>query len=522
MKYLKYLFIVLILSSLAMQSCDEFSELEVDPNRPTNAPASNILNGVLQNFYTNAWTLEQRYNQFWCINYNYYGTNEYWTGAANTDFTRVKNVIKMEEEALRGGADAVNAYSALGKFFRAYHFINTSQKVGDIPLSEALQGLESPTPKYNTQKEVYVQALKWLDEANTEMEQVIAKGGRADGDWFYNGDMNKWRKLVNTYKLRVLMSLSKKVGEADLGIQAKFAEVLNNPTKFPIMTSNADNLQFQPVANNSSFYYRKNPNNFGFDALRENTSKLYIDLLKERKDPRLFIVAEPAEALVAGGLKETDFNAFEGASTGESLDDMAFKAQKGEYSLISRKRFYATFTGEPVIQVGYAEMCFNIAEGINRGWASGDAESFYRKGIEASMAFYGIATGALNVQFAIPGTALGNFNTFTVDVNLDTYYNQPVVKYAGNNADGLSQILTQKYLAFAQNSDLEAYYNYRRTGIPAFLTGVGVGNSSRIPRRYRYPSSEFTINGANLSEALTRQFGAANRDDINDDLWIVK
>ena len=38
-----------------------------------------------------------------------------------------------------------------------------------------------------------------------------------------------------------------------------------------------------------------------------------------------------------------------------------------------------------------------------------------------------------------------------------------MVKCAGNTAAGLTQILTQKYVAFFQNSGLEAFYNQRRT-----------------------------------------------------------
>lgn len=49
-------------------------------------------------------------------------------------------------------------------------------------------------------------------------------------------------------------------------------------------------------------------------------------------------------------------------------------------------------------------------------------------------------------------------------------------------ADDLQQVLLQKYLAFFQNSDWEAYYNWRRTGIPAFHTGPGTGPNGVIPK----------------------------------------
>ena len=71
-----------------------------------------------------------------------------------------------------------------------------------------------------------------------------------------------------------------------------------------------DNLQF---IHNSVEQIPRNQDNFGQNATRENMAKTYIDLLVDRKDPRLFVVAEPASAKLKAGLKPTDFAAFVGA-----------------------------------------------------------------------------------------------------------------------------------------------------------------------------------------------------------------
>ncbi len=109
----------------------------------------------------------------------------------------------------------------------------------------------------------------------------------------------------------------------------------------------------------------------------------------------------------------------------------------------------------------------------------------------------------------------------TTTVSVTNYLAQTSVAYAGNNGTGLNQILTQKYLAFFQNSGFEAFYNYRRTGIPAFHAGPGTGNTGVIPKRWLYPSDESFYNEANLKAALTRQF-TTGVDDVNNDLWINK
>ena len=321
-----------------------------------------------------------------------------------------------------------------------------------------------------------------------------------------------------------MIELSKQADDADLNIKSQFASIVNNPTKYPVMQSAADNLQYVFIHPTND--YPMNPGNFGFDALRYNTSATYVGLLTQLKDPRVYVTTEPATTLVKGK-DSTDFSVFVGASPGEDLGTMYQKTNSGQYSLINRHRYYETYTGEPSIQVGYAEMCFNIAEAINRGWIAsgplGNAEAYYIAGIKASMAFYGIPeTGSFIAYFLKSGSPGSSavYTTETVNVNFDTYYNQETTKYSGDNATGLKEILQQKYLAMFRHSGLEAYYQYRRTGVPTFTTGAGTGNSGRIPLRFQYPSNEKTANAKNYTDALQSQYGG--NDDINGAMWLLK
>ena len=55
----------------------------------------------------------------------------------------------------------------------------------------------------------------------------------------------QWQKLINTYTIRVLISLSKRATDnADLQIPQTFATIVNNPATYPVMTSNADNVVY--------------------------------------------------------------------------------------------------------------------------------------------------------------------------------------------------------------------------------------------------------------------------------------
>ncbi len=525
---MKKIFIWIILPALGfsvMAGCKKSMEdLYVNPNKPTAVPPSLLLNGIMNDLYQAPYSSYEKYNQYYIINYDYYGNNRYDFGQGSNYYSTLKNVTKMEEEARRIGLPEINAYSTLGKFFKAYYFTQMSLQVGDIPMTDALKGQDNLTPAYDPQKTVFQQAMLWLDTANTNLTALIAKGDNSmAGDIYFNNNLSKWRKVVNTYRLRLLIHLSKKADDASLNVKQQFAMIVGNKATYPIMENMSDNLQYIYVFPTN--LYPNNPGNYGFDALRYNTSATYVGLLTQLNDPRVFVTSEPATALVAAGKSPVSFDAFIGASPGEDLGTMYIKTNNGQYSLLNRKHYYDTYTGEPSIQIGYPEMLFNIAEAINRGWitsgAMGNAEDYYKAGIKASMTFYNIPeSGTMPVYFLHPGASLGNYDTYSINVDFNSYYSQPLVKYAGNNATGLNEILSQRYLSLFRHSGLESYFTYRRTGVPVFTTGSGTGNSGRIAMRFKYSSGEQTANSTNYQSALQSQYGG--NDDINAVMWLLK
>ena len=522
----KIFYIILITIFFAGTGCKKtFEELNTNENKPTHAPPSLLLNGILFKMYDAPYGSGERFSQYFLCNYDYYGNNRYDFGSGDNYYPTLKNANKMIEEAANSGLPAVNSYEAMAKFFRAYFFTKMSLEMGDIPMTDALQGTNNLTPAYDSQKKVFQQAFAWLDSANTELGQLITENATISGDIYLNNDLSKWRKVVNTFRIRLLIHLSKKADDADLGVKQQFAAILGDANKYPLMTSMDDNLQFQFTHPTND--YPMNPNNFGFDALRYNTSATYISLLTQTNDPRVFITAEPAGTIVAGGTSPTSFSAFVGADPGEDLGIMYVKANSGQYSLINRKHYYESYTGEPSIQIGYPDLLFNIAEAINRGWVSsgplGDAEAHYQAAIKASMAYYGIPeSGSFNAYFLNSGSpgSTAVYDQHSINFDFTTFYNQASVKYAGDNTSGLTQILKERYIALFRHSGFESYFTYRRTGVPTFTTGPGTGNGSRIAMRYKYPGSEQTANADNYKAALQSQFGG--NDDINGIMWIIQ
>lgn len=109
-------------------------------------------------------------------------------------------------------------------------------RVGDIPYAQALQGEScNRKPEYSTQKDVFLGILKELEEA----DQAFAQGTTFDGAPIYAGNVTKWRKLVNTFALKVLLTLSAKEADTDLNIKSRFNTILSSK---PIFESSADNF----------------------------------------------------------------------------------------------------------------------------------------------------------------------------------------------------------------------------------------------------------------------------------------
>ena len=130
---------------------------------------------------------------------------------------------------------------------------------------------------------------------------------------------------------------------------------------------------------------------------------------------------------------------------------------------------------------------------------------------------FGLKQGQQLTVGDVGGTTVG---TVTVDIN--SFLANANVAYAGDNATGLNQILTQKYVALFQNSGWEAFYNWRRTGVPTFAQGGGgIGTANgMIPRRWEYPQDEINFNSANYTKAIQSQFGG--KDDLTQDTWLTK
>ena len=512
---------------LGLSSCQK-GDLYANPNvaaESNTIPASLILNHLTSNLMKEEEPVISqvyKWNQNIVSNYSYYfGGNAYnWSNTSDT-YDNVKYCNLMEAQAKTQLNNTTNVYFALSKFFKAYSYVWMSQRLGDIPMTQA-GNTSISTPAYDKQHDVYKQSLALLDTANMIIAPLTAgvnasKVVDATGDIF-GLTYAQWQKVINTYKLRVLISLSKRATDnADLNIPAQFAAIINNPSQYPIMTSTKDNLVYKYNAIN---LYPPNRAGYSPYNMCENISQTFFNVTANYNDPRVYALTTPSAAQITGGKTVSDFTAYIGEDNSKSQAQMSSYSTDGKYANLNYTRYMASATGanaESYVLIGYPELCFNIAEAANLGWVTASDATWYLNGIKASMSWYGLTQGGTVAVSNFDGSkVLGNA---TVDIN--SFLANPNVAYQGGTA-GLTQILTQKYVAFFMNSGYESYYNWRRTGVPTFVQGgAGIGTpSNTIPLRWLYPQGEISYNTANYNAALTNQYGG--KDDLNAKMWLIK
>jgi len=502
--------LLFFLSLILVIGCDNFEDVNTDPDKSTTVPSSMLASKVIYEMLQKTRTGVKEYVNDGVIakqitwnegvsdlQYNNFGREDF------KDFWQVTNCFDMVTKS-----PGHKGYEGLALLGKAYMVYNISMKVGDVPYSEAGQGEEGNTrPKYDSQKDVMSAILRDLDEAYKCFS--AADDTAFEGDLIFNGNKENWKKVITAFQLKVLINLSKKEADSDINPKSRFAGIVQSGS---LMSSNDDNFQL--------LYRDQSGMKYPFNDLTSNQTKyamissVLIDQLKEYGDYRLFYYGEPSRAKTEAGIADSEFDAYVGVDPSLPFGEVS-KAHGANLYCSPNLRYTSTahVEGEPLVRIGYSEQQFILAEACLRGWISGDASTYYKKGIESHMKFV--------KDFTPDEYAHGRVLT---DEYIASYLASEKIQLAGNFEKDLEKIITQKYISYYLQNTYEAYYDYRRTGYPVLPvnpeTSMNVTAPDRIPVRLMYPTQEYNFNRENLEEALSRQFGGS--DNINDVMWILK
>lgn len=506
MKKLIYFF-VLILSGNIFNSCTKFEEYNTNPNQTTSVtPELLATELILETMEYPSVGIAFLYKDMLAKYISYMeGSSSYqYNKFDRTDFgslIKLSNVDKMN--SLAKGSIYENSYLALGKFIRAYTFFRLTMEVGDIPYSEALQGENSIyNPKYDAQKDVFLGILNELEEAN----QLFGSARDFPGDPVYEGNVVKWQKATNNLMLKILLNLWKKTSDPDLSVISRFNNIVST---YPLMESQDDNFQLV-YSDIEVEYYPFYNSSFRLYPIMSTT---IVDKMKQYNDYRLFYYAEPSQYQLLAGKLESDTAAYVGVNPSDDFNSIKAQYALGKISGIN-KRYYVLQSGEPTYILSYPEQCFIIAEGIIRGWTSGDAQTYYENGIRSAMMF---------VDENTPDDVLYHHGRKITPAAIDTYLAGANVAFTGTDEEKLQKILQQRYFIGFMQDGWNSYFEHRRVAYPPFPINEATNLNpvkTQMPLRWMYPSKELSYNREQVEEAINNQFDG--NDDVNETMWLLK
>ncbi len=338
----------------------------------------------------------------------------------------------------------------------------------DAPMQEALLGSENITPAYDSQQEIYLRIIDYLDEAVVYLNAEESFNAPGDDDMIYGGALDKWERLAYTLKARYMLHLSAKGTYSSSDILSAAAKGF---------TSNSDNFML--------FYnsVNLNPLHSGVALANETGNltithgKYLVDLMNGTTyplfDPRLPLIADISGS---GGTIYEGLASYDPGSPAHTCE-------------ISKYTWYAT-EDAPILMVTYAELKFIEAE-VALATDAAAANTAYLAGIGAHMDMLGVDAGDKSAYLSDPSVALGG----TPD---------------------LEHIMKEKYIALFLN--FEAWNDMRRydfdTDVYKDFVVPEFDGRTEPGQRALYPTSEQNRNGSNLSSHI-KDFTEAMWKDVN-------
>ena len=547
MKTFKNIYIILLLILLST-ACSDFDEINQRPNafETSEVSAKFFLTGTQIKLYAPDrypyWRAQLIHADRYAGQFTFGFSGSWWNdglgynySAGYTDATfdwlngYAGTLATYMTFVKQGGLLENDKYYAIGLIMKGLYYQMYTDTFGMVPYSEV--GDENIVlPKFDSQADIYQGIISELNEAMQLIGDATEIGdGLSGNDLFFNGDLQGWKKLANTLKLRLALRAQGASG-------ASFADgAISEAISQPLLTGSDDSVLMEKDVDISQWAnaaYGDVWHNFGGLGSKWNVGEVLINYLRDNNDPRLPFYAQPIEGGEVVFTKPTDgsgvalFDKHVDFILGK-LDDanVPYTRVDGANTVTITIASGTYYVGQPtrlngIIQTHVkpqlfskpaeiitnpknqgkqirAELVFSAAEGnflqaeaIVKGLATGDAQTLYQEGIRQAMKIWDVPDGDIETYLANEDMALLN----------------------GSMDENLEKIAVQRWIA-DYTDGFEAWAVVRDTGYPKELAdGVsdfdifsGGDLNEQYPARMRYGSAAYNTNGANTDAAVQVQ-----------------
>jgi len=367
----------------------------------------------------------------------------YATGGGN-----LKKAIELAEEK------EMPNIAAQCKIAFACMFYECTMIWGDVPYSEAWT--DENYPNFDEQKNILNGLITLLDEAIAQIDKSSPYVITTE-DLYYNGDLDKWKILANSMKLKIALTMV----DAD---DSK-SSLIGNLISEDLITSAANDFKFPFVneAGNENPQFKLFKKHGGGKNTWMMANSIMLDsMMIPLHDPRIEKYFEPGEDAI---------DVYKGVYTATEADNMTSLMRIGDGTTIA--------ADSPDVIVSSSEINFLLAEIYVRGIGTTanlpTANQYFKNALTQSLEFNGVAAS--------------DIETFVNKTELDlTSVSNP-----------LKVLYEQQWIDF-YNRALEAWILQRRSGpegneVPNLQTPKGAPvPAGEIARRWDYPDVEITGN----------------------------
>jgi hypothetical protein len=241
-------FTLLAVSAVSCGKIGEFGDLNNNPNGTTQPITAALLTNVEANLGAYSSTINglrgslyaQYVSEAQYTDVSLYNEPQLDFGAYASFMMDCQVIINKNTDPLYAGAASASGSNAnqiaIAKILRSYLIWNITDRWGDVPYSQALQGAGNTTPAYDKQEDIYKAMFKDLKDAVAGFNT----GAAMKGDVIYGGDQVKWKRLANTLRMIMALRLSKVYPNAGQLAANEFAAAANDANGY--ISTNADNF----------------------------------------------------------------------------------------------------------------------------------------------------------------------------------------------------------------------------------------------------------------------------------------
>lgn len=524
---------------LTLGACSEydFDSKYEDPSKVTTVSISNLMVGVFQRVkdydlyeYNRFFGFDSQFVGKYAQTFGYtYSSSMYTPGYTPfidsqwdnlySALTQLRKLESLYNEESTGQQEQDEAFLLAARLQVYDFFAATVDVFGDMPFSKACtlpltNDVQQSYAPYDKAEDIYRTILSELKEMAPRFRTIPVPRNFSTQDFINWGDMDKWERYANSLRLRLAMRVASQGELAEEG-RAIIKEILENPTEYPLIEEQANNvfitnqksgqLNFTAGSGLGDWVTNRLASGPVIDRMlshgnynMESSDPLTGTYVEGTDDPRILLYYNPVK-IVNRNTGQTDEHRYLGTDVSVSDELTEYYNSQAEDELITTNKGFSQITQNgffwqndkfDMLIMASPEIHFIKAEAYAMGYGVAQdmtrAEEEFKTAVSQSIRLWyyydSIGTGENTRRYEAPTDE-------AIAALADARWK------SSDYTDKLDAIITQKWVHFAFLVSREAWSDLRRTGYPSGLVFPEVaGTIPNVPNRWRYPTTEVNYN----------------------------